>query len=72
MLSLEPCVLGLRRYSSLKGLVVIVDARVKDALLALLVPPQSPLQALLLHVMMANLRALLPILITWYRAHKPS
>lgn len=64
MLSLKPCVLGLARYSSLKGLVVIVNARVKDALLALLVPPQCPLQALLLHVMMAHLRALLPMLIT--------
>lgn len=46
--SLDPCVLGLGRHSSLQGLIIVVDARLQDALLALLVTPQRPLQALLL------------------------
>ncbi len=45
---IEPGVLGLGGHRSLQGLVLILNPRVPDALLALLVTSQCPLQALLL------------------------
>ena len=45
---IEPGMLGLRGHCSLQGLVLILNPRVSDALLALLVTSQCPLQALLL------------------------